>query len=172
MTGTTAKQLRQALDSFDGNAVSMLSEIDAQFSGSEHYGSAVIALIGDEAPLIQRGASWLLHHGRLTPQDVASRRLAEQLGVVTDWQAALHLLQFAATADTDLPPQSWAPFAKSYLDHKRPFLRAWSMAALCRLAETATSLRPDAKRAHQAALEDKAASVRARARKTDITALD
>ena len=96
MTGTQLSTLRTALSKFDGNAVSMLSEIDAAYKKTPGYLDTVIEYVGDSDPMIQRGASWIfLDHAKsnaLFAPETCSL-LSVQLNRVTDWGAALHVLQ-------------------------------------------------------------------------------
>ena len=169
-TSDSLQTLRTALEGFDGNAVSYLSELQHSLKDTPGFLDDAIALLADEAPLIQRGTSWLIRYAEpaLSEPDIAN--VSHHLSGITDWQAALHLLQLAALSDTLPPPDSWATFARTYLGHKRPFLRAWSIAALCKVATTTPELRAEAESARQSALNDPAASVRARAR--NIVPLD
>lgn len=166
---TLRSDLRLALREFDGNAVSLLSETAAKLSGKDDFIPACLDLIGDDEPLIQRGASWIwLDHVRARgtiPADELSA-LTPQLNNITDWAAALHLLQALDFYDgSDIDLARYAEFISAYLKHKRPFLRAWSVSALCRLAAFHDGLRPEAEAALQSARSDPAASVRARTRK-------
>ena len=166
---TIGRDLRRALDDFDGRNVTTLSEVDAAYQASEGFRDAVILLIDDADPLLQRAATWLVHHGSLQTDAGLGPQLAPRLAGVRDWQAVLHLLQLAANrADETFPSKAWAGFVQSYLDHERPFLRAWAMAALCRFAHHDARLRERATAARDAALNDTAASVRARARNTPL----
>lgn len=160
--------LRRSLKAFDGNAVSMLSETRARLSDAPGYLPALIALFADTEGYISRGATWLwLDHlkagGTATPEDWAA--ISDQLGPITDWQAVLHVLQ-SVDFLTDVPSDStpFSDFARRHLKHKRPFVRAWALNALCRLAALDPSLTTEATKAHADALNDPAASVRARAR--------
>ena len=160
--------LRRSLDSFDGNAVSMLSEIRARFGTSTDFKPALIGLFAETEGHISRGATWIwLDHlkagGTATREDWAA--INDQLDQITDWQAVLHVLQ-SVDFLTELPANTRAlsAFASRHLSHKRPFVRAWALNALCRLAALDPSLTAEAIQAHADALNDPAASVRARAR--------
>ena len=160
--------LRRSLDSFDGNAVSMLSETRTRLGDAPGYIPALISLFADTEANISRGATWLwLDHLKtdraVTPEQWAA--IGDQLDPITDWQAVLHILQ-SVDFLSDLLPNSAAlgAFVRQHLHHKRPFVRAWALNALCRLAALDPSLIGDATKAHADALNDPAASVRARAR--------
>ena len=171
-TAHTQAALRGALDCFDGKAVSLLSEAAVQWSDAPDYLDSLIALCGDDAPMVQSGASWLLldharQGGRLTEARLAA--LGTRLGGLQDWSGVLHVLQLLEYQP--VPPDDVSPFAdlaRQHLDHDRPFLRAWSVSALCRLATRHPHLLAEAEAAHRAALDDPAASVRARARKCAV----
>ena len=165
-------KLRAAMADFDGAAVSMLSEASLPFRADPQYSHALVFLFDDPEPTIQIGASWLLLDHVKTKKALRPEyldELAPRLEGVTAWMAALHVLQ---ALDFYKAPHhkadKFAAFCQQHLTHDRPFLRAWSMNALCRLAAQHTAYRPEAQRARQAALEDKSASVRARARKAQI----
>ncbi|MAK61138.1 MAG: hypothetical protein CMK09_09195 [Ponticaulis sp.] len=164
--------LRAKLADFDGNAVSYLSETAAGFRDDPDFHLACLHLMADLAPLIQRGASWIwLDHVRtaktITPAELD--QLLPVLDQITDWGAALHLLQaFDHYPGGSTDPAQLARFFDTYLGHKRPFLRAWAVNALCRLAIYHTAFKPAAQAAHADALKDPAASVRARARKISL----
>ena len=161
-------ELRRSLDSFDGNAVSMLSETRVRLGDNPGFKPALISLFAETGGHISRGATWLwLDHlktgGAATSEDWAA--ISDQLGPIEDWQAVLHVLQ-SVDFLTDVPSNStpFSDFAREHLHHKRPFVRAWALNALCQLAALDPSLTADAAKAHADALNDPAASVRARAR--------
>lgn len=169
MPGELTATLRETLAAFDGHAVSLLAEARAEFSGQAGYGAALLALLDESAPLIQRAVSWLILEDAkearaVSPDQMAG--IAPRLEGLTDWMAALHLLQVMDHIRApQSSPEALAGWARRYLTHDRPFLRAWSMSALQRLAAHAPDLRDVAARALSQAAQDPAASVRARARR-------
>lgn len=168
MTASLLETLRADLAEFDGNAVSFLSETAARYRSEPEFISACIALVGDDDPLIQRGASWIWRDHIKTSKALTEEELnllLPALGKIKDWGAALHTLQaFDHYSGEALNADVFARFFAAYQNHKRPFLRAWAVNALCRLASHHPDFATVAKNALTAALEDPAASVRARAR--------
>lgn len=167
----SADCLRDRLAAFDGNAVSLLSELQAQDTAPETLTARLIQVLGETDEMVQRGASWILLDQMKTGRHLSEddwRAVAASAAKLTDWQATLHLLQMlslqAPPADT---AQTFAAVAEPYLDHKRPFLRAWAISALATLAGQDASLRAVSNAAIDAGLEDPAASVRARAKKVE-----
>ncbi|MCG8441296.1 MAG: hypothetical protein MI723_05745 [Caulobacterales bacterium] len=176
MNAPLLDRLRAALGAFDGAAVTILGEVGARHSGEPGYAAALVALTTDADPLMQRAGSWLLldhvrSAGALGAEDLA--RLGSGLERIADWQTALHVLQALDHIPPVAPPaEPFIAFAEHYLDHARPFLRAWSMNALRRLALAHPALTPRADAARTRALNDPAASVRARARARIADAAD
>ncbi len=80
--------------------------------------------------------------------------------------AEAQVLQALDVYDRPLPEgPALARFAQSRITHARPFVRAWAVNALCVLAIHHPEFRAAAETARNQALNDTAASVRARARK-------
>ena len=161
--------LRDALTAFDGKATTILGEAEARFAEGPGYLEALIALAGDGDERVSGGATWLIKArleagGRLGRGETAA--LLDKLAMITAWDAQLHLCQIArhltfSAADAE-PFSSWL---EGLLAHKRPFLRAWSLDALCRVALQHGRYRARALQALDAATQDPAASVKARARR-------
>lgn len=165
---THISELLQALRAFDGKAISILSEARARFGESEGFMSELAALIASQEGAVSDGATWLIKNSAesgvvLGPPEVAA--IVDRLDDVRSWGAVLHLCQtaeyFAFTSDQ---ARRFGEWAAQFLNHKRPFLRAWSMDALQHAARHAPDLAPLAEKALIGAENDSAASVRARAR--------
>ena len=163
------KALREALGNFDGKAVSMLSEIRAEFGGRKAFVAELVDLAADDDPAVSDGATWLIKNQleegvRLTATQM--KTLLDRLDAITTWQAQLHLCQ--SVRYLDVPARRSGALA-DWLEHllhgDRPFLRAWSMDALQRLAARNAELKKRASAALDAAERDPKASVRARARR-------
>ena len=161
-------ELLQALRAFDGKAISILSEARARFGRRADFLGELAALVGSQEGSVSDGATWLIKNCAESgvvpgPPEVAA--IVARLDAVTTWGAALHLCQtaefFAFTSDQ---ARRFAEWATQFRDHKRPFLRAWSMNALQHAARCAPDLAPLAQKALAHAEEDGSASVRARAR--------
>ena len=163
------KALRDALGNFDGKAVSMLSEIRARHGGRKDFVSALVSLAADDDAPVSDGATWLIKN--LLEDDVRltasqTEALIDGLDAVTTWQAQLHICQSVQYLEV---PSTLAGAFTDWLDpllrSDRPFLRAWSMDALQQLASHNPTFSGRAAAALDAAREDPAASVRARARR-------
>ena len=165
----TRARLQDALSAFDGKAVSVLCEAKVQLREAPGFWDALFDLITDDAPMVQAGATWLVRQslecGDLA-LDTAMAALAKRLDGLTHWTSLLHGLQTIDAVDRPLPEgPELARFAQAHIAHERPFVRAWAVNALCVLAIHHPDFRAAADTARTHALNDTAASVRARARK-------
>ncbi len=160
--------LEEALKSFDGKATAILSEARATFGDEESLLSGLVPLAAHPESRISDGATWLIRDllddgVRLSPS--RTEDLVGHFNAAKSWPAQLHLCQ--SIRHLDLPEHlatRCADWLKPLLQSDRPFLRTWSMDALQHLALRNTNLAGDAKTALDAAEQDPAASVRARAR--------
>lgn len=163
-----SEALRAALLEFDGKALSYLSETSLQFKQAPDYLETLVGLARDRTAQIDNGATWLIKDhldqgGALAPELVES--LLKQLLTEPSWAAALHILQSVQHLDlTGARDPALFNAVKTYADHPRPFLRAWAMDAMWRMAKAFPDLQADARQAIDMGLNDAAASVRARAR--------
>lgn len=158
-----------ALREFDGKAVTILSEARARFSGDPHFMGELVSHIDSPEEHVANGATWLIKDCLdsgvvLGPKQ--SEALVARLEAVPTWQAALHLCQVAELiALTPNQARCFGEWAARFLDHERPFLRAWSISALQHVAQHAPDLLARAETALAEAEKDTSASVRARMRK-------
>lgn len=158
-----AENLREALTAYDGRSSAILSEISERYGGEKRFLSELIALAFDFEPAISEGATWILK-AELEKGHVLSSQNVEQLtsrlSDVTAWQAQLHICQsiqyLVVPQELELQIELWL---KSLLGAPRPFLRAWSVDALCRLRGGSS---PKTKILLDEMETDVAASVRAR----------
>ena len=156
------------LDEFDGKAITILGEIEAAFGQEDGFLSEMAALADHPQSNIADGATWLVksaldNGGSLSAEDTAI--LLAHLPDGASWGAQLHVCQ--CIGRLELSPDQLAmlvQWLEPILAHQRPFLRAWSLDALWALARLDPALRDRAEAARKTALEDDAASVRARAR--------
>ena len=161
--------LRTALLGFDGKAISFLSETDVKFREQADYLQTLVTLARDQEADIATGATWLIKNhletGGALDADLVSP-LFKALDEATSWGAILHILQSVQYVDLD---QITDPHAfdqvHQHISHSRPFIRAWAVDAACRLAARFNDRQAEARQVLDAALQDEAASVRARARK-------
>ncbi|WP_109356152.1 hypothetical protein [Sphingorhabdus sp. EL138] len=164
----SAAALLTHLQAFDGRAVSMLGEIEAEFGGEAEYLNALIALAAHDQEAVSSGATWLIKAALERRQALSaaqSEALWDEIPAIRYWQAQLHICQSAAhltfSADGAAVMDRWLT---PLLHHDRPFLRAWSVDALCRIAAQHPEYGHAARDAARAAAKDSAASVRARVR--------
>lgn len=175
MSEDTRSRLRAALAAFDGKATTLLCEAKVQLREAPGFWDALFALADDADPMVQSGSTWLIQQslkcGDLALDD-AARALTPRLEGLHHWSAILHVLQ---TLDLYDRPRAEGPalarFAQTQIDAERPFVRAWAVNALCVLAVQHPEFRAAAETARDHALNDTAASVRARARKAPVVAM-
>ncbi len=164
----SAAALLNRLQAFDGRAVSMLGEIAAEYGAEPAYCDALIALAAHDQAQVSSGATWLIKsmlEGGEALSAAQSEALWDEIPAIRYWQAQLHICQCAAylsfSADGAVTMDRWLT---PLLHHDRPFLRAWSVDALCRIAAQHVEYGHAARDAARAAAKDTAASVRARVR--------
>lgn len=164
----SAAALLTRLQAFDGRAVSMLGEIEVDYGSEPAYLDAVIALAAYDQAQVSSGATWLIKAALERGEALSaaqSEALCDEVPAIRYWQAQLHICQSAAyltfSADGAATMDRWLT---PLLHHDRPFLRAWSVDALCRIAVQHPEYGTAARDAAHAAAKDSAASVRARVR--------
>lgn len=160
--------LKTRLLAFDGRGLSVLGEIEAACMHEDGYCDFLIELCGDPEGAVSSGATWLIK-ARMERGEALSRAqtntLVLRLPSIQDWAAQLHICQ--SVGGLTVGPAEAAKFVSwltPLLAHKRPFLRAWSLDALCQIARDNADCAEEARTALTAAADDTAASVRARAR--------
>ncbi len=173
-TAHTKARLRAAISEFDGKAVTLLCEAKAQLRDEPGFWAALIDLTDDEDGMVQAGSTWLILKS-LKCKDLAladtAAALVPRLEGLTHWAAILHVLQAMDLYDAQQPDgPALARFAQSHLSSERPFVRAWAVNALCVLATHHLEFREAAETARTTALNDTAASVRARASNAPVMA--
>lgn len=160
--------LRKRLAVFDGRSLTVLGEAEAQFRDRPNYVDALIDLAADPDNAISTGATWLiksiLESGRVLSTN-QTRALIRNLVGIAAWQAQLHICQSARHLKISAQDAGTiANWLQPLLTHDRPFVRAWAVDALCRVARQHKRYRRRVAKALDTAAEDPAASVRARAR--------
>lgn len=169
--------LFDALAAYDGRNTADLRSIQSRLGNEAGYLTALIDLAASPQGAVADGATWLLLDGLkkgATPSPDDVTRLLGKLAELTDlasWGAQLHICQSvrllpleAAKAAKAAQVEPLAAFLGPLLTAPKPFLRAWSLDALVHLATIDPTLKPQAREALAAAQQDKAASVKARAR--------
>lgn len=160
--------LEDALRRFDGKAVTILSEARAVFGDRRTFLTELVQLAGHEEPNVSDGATWLIKASLEDGIRLSSSQVEELFGrldAVSSWPAQLHICQSIQHLEISVHQASaFADWLTPLLASDRPFLRAWSMDALQHLAKQNPTLAERAAAALNAAENDGAASVRARAR--------
>ncbi|GJL95595.1 MAG: hypothetical protein DHS20C05_20000 [Hyphococcus sp.] len=167
MTGLKAK-VRDELLAFDGRAISILSQAIARHHDEPEFLDVIISLSADPEDYLADGATWIIKDhldkgGVLTASQ--TNKFVSQAIKTESWAANLHVCQSVQHLSvSEKAAKELAPWLGILLEHKRPFLRAWSMDALSAIAKAHPEYEKKAKAAIKAGLEDSAASVRARAK--------
>ncbi|AFY72146.1 hypothetical protein Pse7367_3930 (plasmid) [Thalassoporum mexicanum PCC 7367] len=161
-------QLKAELSQYDGRSKPFLMAIVNQFATEPGYLDRLISLLEQAEHNLNDAATWLIKHHLENGNNISEtqiKRLLQQLEHLTSWSAQLHLCQSLRHLPISLAQtESLHQWLTPLLSHKRPFLRTWSLDALCYLAEINPDLEPQANQALAKAIDDPAASVRARAR--------
>lgn len=162
-------ELRARLQAFDGKAVTILGEIEAEYRARSFYIESLIALAAAKDDMVSDGATWLIKSALEKGMSLSEQQVGQYIGQfpkLSSWAASLHACQ--SVQFMEIPSGLADPavrWTSELLDHDRPFLRAWAMDALCRIAVQHDAFHDAASEAVRHASQDKAASVRARARK-------
>ncbi len=160
-------KLERRLQAFDGVAVSLLSEARAACRETADYFNDLLVLCFDKRPNISIGGTWILK-AELAEGAILSPALTDRLVGSLDelkaWQAILHVCQIADRLDlTSEQAGRMIEWGRGLKDHRRPFLRAWSLHMRVVLGQAFPGYQHEVASALAAAENDEAASVRARA---------
>ena len=165
---TTISDLRRDLLAFDGRNLTALGDIAARHEGDLGYVDGLVALADVSDGQVSQGATWLLKTFLEAGGDVTqsqSRMLISKLDTVANWASQLHLCQLIRYLRPNVQEaKDIVRWLSPLLSHDRPFLRAWSLDALCHIAVDHTAYANRAEKALSSATRDPAASVRARAK--------
>ena len=156
------------LAGFDGREVETGRRIVAAHEPTSELFDQLLDLTADADADQQAGTTWLLKAylekgAALRPSRVA--QLGRLLDRLTGWEAQLHVCQ--CLRFFEVPRRNvgqYARFLRTGIESDVKFLRAWAVDGFVRLAEQHETLSKEAGRHVEAALQDPAASVRARAR--------
>lgn len=160
--------LRLALLEFDGRALTILGEAAARFKNQKNFFRNLVVLSSDTDKNVSSGAIWILKSRFEAGERLSTRNtrlLFSNIGKIHNWMAQLLICQSAVYLKPD--PQSAEQFVVwlvERIDHDRPFIRAWSLDALCRVAAQYPEHAIIAKHALENAANDPAGSVKARVR--------
>lgn len=167
-----ASGLFNRLRKYDGKAVTILGELEAEYADYPDYLDGLIVLMADRETVVSDGATWLIKSalekgGRLSPDQAA--QFVGHFCALEGWAGKLHVCQTMQYIEIPCDrADTAAQWVTGLLEHDRPFVRAWAIDALCRIAVQHASFRDVASDAVQNGGRDNAASVRARCRKLDV----
>lgn len=160
--------VRERVLEFDGKTTGSL-EAACRSAGQDFAGfDRLLELAASGDTRLQIGATWavrkLLELGALLSSG-ALERFTDTAAAQTAWEAQLHIAQSLQFLDkAALDRGRLAKTLRPWCDAKRPFLRAWAIDAICRLAQQDPSLKETAMELLATGEHDPAASVRARVR--------
>ena len=169
---TNLETLRILLSEFDGRAMTILGEISARLRTQEGYLDDLIHLAGDSDEGVSSGSTWLIkswleEEGKLTDEQTSA--LVSRLQEVREWSAVLHVCQsiryLRVVGEDAAKLIAWL---SPLLSHKRPFIRAWSLDAICHVSKSETRFADEAQHALRLAKDDPAGSVQARVRNIQL----
>lgn len=161
--------LEIALGDYDGKHADVLKELKQEFEPTAAVLRQCVRLAGHEDVLIGQGATWLLWSwmssgARLTPRVIGE--LAGMLPGFDDKWVLLHLIRCVPLMK--VPAEhvpAYAQFLERCCSGKLPFMRAWAMDSLHRMALAHEHLAERSRAAMEAAAVDPAPSVRKRLQK-------
>lgn len=161
--------LAQELADYDGKHVETLQELLRAYEPKAAVMRQCIRLSTNERWQVALGATWLMYHWLKNGAALTKKLVAEQAELLPDvsnkW-AQMHITRCVPLIEIHADQASaFAQFLERCCANQMPFLRAWGMDSLYRLALRHDECMPLARAAMEAAQEDPAASVRARLRR-------
>lgn len=159
-------KLPQEIANWDGKSVEALQAIYDCHGLEADFGAALVPLLKE--PDLERGASWLLklyleEAGVLTSAEL--KRVFQSLPDLLEWETKLHLLQslpYLTISKRDV--KQVEAFLRRCLASDNKFVRAWAYNGFYELALQHPQFKAEADQLLEQALEDEAASVKARVR--------
>jgi len=163
------KTIQEQIGSIYPTDTEALASFASRYGDDPAYESALIDCVDAEDEAISIASTWLIKHaadGGHRFGAEATSALCVRLDGVSAWESALHLAQ--SVGAFELSPEFAARLVRwlvPMIGHERPFLRAWSLDGLCKVAARHGRYRARAIEAVDDAGDDSAASVRARVRR-------
>lgn len=159
-------RIQQEIANWDGTSVEVLQAIYDCHGLEAEFGTALVPLLKE--PKLERGASWLLKQhleagGVLAAADV--KRVFQSLPDLIEWETQLHLLQslpYLTIGKRDV--KQVEVFLRRCLASENKFVRAWAYNGFYELSLQHPQFQAEADQLLEQALEDEAASVKARVR--------
>ncbi len=158
--------LQDSLSSWGGKSSEDIQKIYQQYESSFSFIDDVVTMIASAVE--EKAATWLLKHyvekgNTLSAEHIHT--IYHSLPKLTLWEAHLHLLQCM----TYMPIQSKDKkvvdiFIRKNLSSENKFVRAWAYNGLYELASCFPDLQAEARSIFAMAMNDEAASVKARIR--------
>jgi len=169
---TSASNLHSDIDRFDGKTTDNLVEISARYMGDPEYVSELLSVISGNNPRHQTAGTWLIkryvEEGKRVEGAEVEALAAASLSLAA-FEAQLHVLQIVDRLTlTETSANDLSALAAASLHSHRALLRAWAFDTLVALAEYDERFSDAAALASKVALEDSAASVRARVRRRGV----
>ena len=162
-------KLHLLLADYDGKSVAILQSFQAAHPPDDAILAEAVDLVASADPGTSNGAGWLLRSyladGANLSGDLTDR-LADRLADIPSGMPRLHVCQ--AMAWIPIQPRHTAVFAdflRECIGSPRPFVRAWAIDGLWRLALLHAEFRAEAIHQIEQGMSDTAASVRARCRR-------
>ena len=163
-----AEEIRARITAYDRRSPSVLSEAETHFRTCERYPDALISIVDSQDASVSSGATWMIKSLLEQGQGLSTKQcdaLVDRLSGITEWDAQLHVCQLIRHLETsDGHVDRLVDWLRPLLNHRRPFLRAWSLDAVCHIAKQHPAYESLATEHLDGALTDTSASVRARAR--------
>jgi len=161
--------IAQELADYDGKHVETLQELFHAYEPKAAVMRQCIRLSTSERWQSALGATWLMYHWLKNGASLTKKLIAEQAALlpdVTNKWAQMHITRCVPLIEIQQDQAAaFAQFLEGCCGNKMPFLRAWAMDSLYRLALRHDECMPLARARMEAAQDDPAASVRARLRR-------
>lgn len=158
--------LEKSIKSWNGKSVDYIADIFNRHAGDKHFVDTLIRLI--KIPDCQKGATWLLKACADRGHEFSQRESAKimsSLIQLEDWEARLHILQSLSVLTIEAKKkQTLEHFLRATLCDPNKFVRAWSYNGFYVLASQYPEYRAETKEIFDMAMQDEAASVKARIR--------
>lgn len=160
--------LEKELENWDGKNMDAIKAVYFNYGQDSNFSNDLIMLC-EKLPSMHIATTWLLKHHlenkkTLTPSAVD--RFCLLSNVLEHWEAQLHFLQILPKVNLNPKhAEILLPFIDKMLISSNKFVKAWAFNALAICTRLIPDLWPEMKMRFDIALEEEAASVKARIRK-------
>lgn len=158
--------IEQEIAAWDGKSADEIREIYASYSAQPDFADTVIRLI-HRVPA-QRGATWLLKAWLESGNSLEKGQVREVyslLPALEHWETKLHVLQCIPFMPIEAGvSENVDAFLRAAVTDSNKFVRAWSYNGFYELATQFPEYRAEVEERLASAMEDEAASVKARIR--------